>query len=236
MWDFGDGGMSTEENPVYTYTAEGEYTVTLTAMDNQGKSDMTSQTITIAAAMFSGSVLSDADGKTWVLNGANSYFVGPGAGSGEWWPGPSEADVTGPRSCQFDDEFIFSDDGTMAYDAKGEVYAEAYMLGPDACIAEGDLTPPYDAFASGTHMFVVTEATDTDPAKITVIGQGAFLGFNKGFNGGEYDQVIAPKDQTTYTVHDYSNVGGVELLTVTIDISADETGGAWWTMVLRAVE
>jgi hypothetical protein len=29
-WDFGDGGTSTDQNPVHTYTAPGSYTVTLT--------------------------------------------------------------------------------------------------------------------------------------------------------------------------------------------------------------
>ena len=32
-WDFGDGGSSTDENPAYTYGADGTYTVTLTASD-----------------------------------------------------------------------------------------------------------------------------------------------------------------------------------------------------------
>jgi len=31
QWDFGDGNTSTEQNPSYTYTAEGTYTVSLTA-------------------------------------------------------------------------------------------------------------------------------------------------------------------------------------------------------------
>jgi PKD repeat protein len=33
-WDFGDGGTSTEQNPVHTYTAPGSYTVTLTVTRN----------------------------------------------------------------------------------------------------------------------------------------------------------------------------------------------------------
>ena len=35
-WDFGDGGTSTEENPDYTYTTGGLYTVTLTTVSSDG--------------------------------------------------------------------------------------------------------------------------------------------------------------------------------------------------------
>jgi len=34
-WDFGDGGSSTEANPIYTYKKLGEYTVTLVVKDEQ---------------------------------------------------------------------------------------------------------------------------------------------------------------------------------------------------------
>ncbi|MDX1408126.1 MAG: PKD domain-containing protein, partial [Saprospiraceae bacterium] len=231
-WDFGDGMMSTETSPTHTYAAEGEYTITLTARDDEGNSDEATSVVVISGVDFTADALSAADGKTWVLDGANSYFVGPSAGNNEWWPGPGE----GERACQMDDEWIFSDDGTMQYDSKGQVWAEAYMLGPDGCVDDGDLTPPFDVCGSGTHMFVVTEGTDTDPARITVMGEGAFLGFNKAFNGGELNGVDAPPSQITYDVLDYSKSGDNEVLTLTIDISADLSGTAWWTMRLRAVE
>ena len=35
-WDFGDGGTSTEQNPIYTYAQEGVYNVCLTIFDNTG--------------------------------------------------------------------------------------------------------------------------------------------------------------------------------------------------------
>ena len=35
-WDFGDGGNSTEANPVYTYKKLGEYTVTCLVTDDKG--------------------------------------------------------------------------------------------------------------------------------------------------------------------------------------------------------
>ncbi len=38
-WEFGDGGTSTDENPSYTYSTAGNYTVSLTAVDGNGLTD-----------------------------------------------------------------------------------------------------------------------------------------------------------------------------------------------------
>lgn len=40
-WDFGDGGTSSDQNPVHTYTVEGTYTVTLTATNLVGSNTET---------------------------------------------------------------------------------------------------------------------------------------------------------------------------------------------------
>lgn len=47
-WDFGDGGTSTEKNPVHAYSEAGDYTVVLTATDEAGVSIGVSQDITVA--------------------------------------------------------------------------------------------------------------------------------------------------------------------------------------------
>jgi PKD repeat protein len=39
LWNFGDGGTSTEENPIYTYAEGGTYTVTLSATSSEGTAD-----------------------------------------------------------------------------------------------------------------------------------------------------------------------------------------------------
>ena len=67
------------------------------------------------------------------------------------------------------------------------------------------MTPPFDAFGSGTHSFT---ATDTE---ITVNGLGAYFGWNKAYNQGELpnDASGTPQSTITYEVFDYtSNDGG----------------------------
>jgi PKD repeat protein len=46
-WNFGDGGTSTQQNPIHTYAAEGSYSVTLTVTDNEGAQDTYDQVITV---------------------------------------------------------------------------------------------------------------------------------------------------------------------------------------------
>jgi len=48
LWDFGDNsGTSIEENPSYTYTTTGSFTVSLTATDEGGLSNSTTTTVTV---------------------------------------------------------------------------------------------------------------------------------------------------------------------------------------------
>ena len=87
LWDFGDGATSTDLNPVHIYAGDGDYTVTLTAFDDAMMSGETSQVISISSAVFTAADLSSPEGKTWRLDGENSYIVGPGQNSGAWWNG-----------------------------------------------------------------------------------------------------------------------------------------------------
>ena len=44
LWDFGDGQVSTDQNPSHEYTVAGDYTVSLTTSNNYG-SDITTNTV-----------------------------------------------------------------------------------------------------------------------------------------------------------------------------------------------
>ncbi len=65
-WDFGDGATSSQENPVKTYTENGDYEVSLTASNDAGASDNFSATITIALEVPS---VEDTEAPTIMLNG-----------------------------------------------------------------------------------------------------------------------------------------------------------------------
>ena len=47
LWDFGDGANSAEQNPIHTYTCPGDYTVSLTVVDNDGLLTQASTTVKV---------------------------------------------------------------------------------------------------------------------------------------------------------------------------------------------
>jgi PKD repeat protein len=47
IWDFGDGGTSTEQNPIHSYAGAGTNTVTLTVTDDGDATDDTDQPVTV---------------------------------------------------------------------------------------------------------------------------------------------------------------------------------------------
>ncbi|RLD52552.1 MAG: hypothetical protein DRI94_02735 [Bacteroidetes bacterium] len=47
-WDFGDGNSSSQEDPVYVYSFEGNYTVSLTASNNVCEDDIYNETISVS--------------------------------------------------------------------------------------------------------------------------------------------------------------------------------------------
>lgn len=49
QWSFGDGGVSSQTSPNYTYTQSGSYTVTLTVTDTSGQTDSTATSVTVSS-------------------------------------------------------------------------------------------------------------------------------------------------------------------------------------------
>lgn len=59
-WDFGGDGTSTEENPSYTFSDEGTFTVTLTVTASDGVSASTTETIEVTAPRNRYAVITDS--------------------------------------------------------------------------------------------------------------------------------------------------------------------------------
>jgi PKD repeat protein len=68
LWDFGDGTTGTSESPQKTYTAAGNYTITLTAT-NEGGSSTATEEVTLEAGAF------DSEGPVITLNGDAAVTV-----------------------------------------------------------------------------------------------------------------------------------------------------------------
>lgn len=244
LWEFGDGQTSTEANPVHTYTDAGIYTVTLHG--TRGTSTVqVSKEITISGDVSANNIA----GAAWrIRNEANSIFVGPGLGSLDWWQVPpafldGSSTGTDDWSCITNDEFIFNANGTYEYSTNGDARNDGYMGTPNGCWTDAMVAGSGNgaAFGSGTHSWTFTPASASPSGRplITVTNGAtgaAFVGFYKGFYGGENIDGANPPNgglaTNQYEIMSYVNDGTTETLIISVDISAAHDGSAAWSMVL----
>jgi PKD repeat protein len=250
LWDFGDGITSADQNPVHTYVNEGFYTVSLTATNSNGSNSMTT------IAFVSATTCTDAllQGAPWhVKVDEMSVFVGPALGSNAWWH-VTKAMLDGSSSgaedwsCMPNDEFQFSAGGVFSYDTKGTARNDGYFGGTNGCIDDAAIAASGNGAAFGTchtHSYTFTPAgkgrngVKSRPI-ITLTnapGYAAFLGFYKGYYGGENtDGSKAPNGgfaTNVYEVMGYANTGSKEYLFVSVDLTPDHTGTSAWSAILE---
>lgn len=250
-WDFGDGGTSTEASPVHTYAVSGIYDVSMTATNANGSS-----TTNLQLTVTSGSMTADQlVGGAWKIRvAANSVFVGPTLGSSEWWQVPLaglDGTNTGPEdwSCMTDDEFIFTAAGadpaagSMQYKTNGTARNDGYMGTPQGCWTDAEIAASGNgaAFGSATHSYEFIPASASPSGRpIIKLTNGptgaAFLGFYKGYYGGENTDAANPPNgglsTNQYEVMSYLVVGGQEVMTISVDLNGDAADGAAWSAVL----
>lgn len=248
VWDFGDGNTSTEESPSHTYAEDGFYNVTLTASNDLGDRSTTQSALVSNTELTADLLL----GNPWKIRvEEKSVFVGPGLGNSEWWSLPKsflDGSSTGNDdwSCMADDEFTFADGGVFTYDTKGSARNDGYFGAPNGCWSDEEIAASGNgaffgsALGENAHSFEFTPATgDSRPIIVLTNGtdRAAFLGFYKGYYGGENaNNESAPNGGSAtnrYEVMGYAKNSAKEYLIVSVDISADMSGGAAWTMVLE---
>jgi PKD repeat protein len=244
-WDFGDGGTSTETDPVHTYAGDGAYTVALTATNANGD-NTTSQSIIISTTVLTEDLLVGGPWKVQVTN--HAVYVGGGMGADNWWITPL-ANLDGTNvgtpddwSCMPDDEFIFSAGGGFEYKTMGSARNDGYMGTPNGCWSDAEIgASPGAAFGScNTHTFTFTPAAGTTRPIIEVTngpGFAAFIGFYKGYYGGENTSNTNPPNggltTNRYEVIAYTSNDEKETLIVSVDISVLHDGSASWTAELE---
>lgn len=242
-WDFGDGGTSTEMSPVHTYAAEGIYTVSLTATNTNGSSSGSTVAFVTATAL----TLDKLQGNPWrVKVDDKTVFVGDGMGKSNWWSVPKDFFTGGGTggddwSCMPDDEFKFNADMTFSYDTKGSARNDGYMGTPNGCFSDAQIASSGNGAAFGTcatHTYAL-DLTGARPVITLTNGPGfaAFIGFYKGYYGGENtDGTLAPNGGSTtnrYEVMGYANTGTKEYLFVSVDISTAHDATKAWSAILE---
>lgn len=246
-WDFGNGETATTTDATYTYPDDGFYIVKLTATNANGSSTTTQPVLVSGNTPALTDVL--LQGPAWkiLIGDKTTIFVGSGMGKADWWQVPLsflDGSTTGGDdwSCITDDEFTFSAGGVYTYNTNGTARNDGWWGDPHGCVSDATITASANygpAFGSGTHSYTFTEASGDDRAVIELTNGAsgaAFIGFYKGYYGGENTNSANPPNggNTTnrYEVMGYAQGATYEYLFVTVDISADHSSGASWSAIL----
>jgi hypothetical protein len=145
----------------------------------------------------------------------NAMAVGPAKGDYSWWGNP-EAEVTGARACQFDDEFVFNADGSFQNVMQNETFLEGWQ-GSNGC---GAPVAPHDGKTPATWSY------DAAAGTLKLMGKGAHLGLAKVYNGGELADPANAPDSIVYEVSMDGNSMKCEIMI---------GGGAYWKFELVKV-
>ncbi len=142
--------------------------------------------------------------KSWKLirnvsTGRYPIEVGNEDHSQIWWAMGKSNNALHERPCMMNDEWIFSTNGAMQFNAHEDYWAEAGIFNPsEICESTtsmlGTNLQDLSAWGSGDHSYVIRK----DPVrKLTALGKGAYIGFCKLGNGTETN---IPLDSVCYNV------------------------------------
>lgn len=188
-WDFGDGSeISTEVNPIHTFSDLGEFDVTLTATWLEGGETTDSYTVNITIADPNAELtkLVGDTSKTWKLirdvsTDRYPLEVGPIDHSTIWWAVGLNNSELELRPCLFNDEWTFGRDGSMVFKSNGDFWREGGIFpNADECGSTDDMIningEDCSAWGNGTHEFELVNGLEP---KLRALGNGAFVGFFK---------------------------------------------------------
>lgn len=153
------------------------------------------------------------DGTWQVAAEAGALAVGPEAGSSAWWA-IDDAGVIA-RDCFFDDEYVFSTNGTFTNVLGDDTWIEPWQGGAENC---GPPVMPHDGSGSATWDY------DEGAGTLTLVGTGAYLGLPKANNDGELSSPDDTPGFVSYTVEFVDNFTAI--------VGIEAGSGVFWTYKL----
>lgn len=157
-WDFGDGGTSTEQNPVYTYNIMGQYDVTLTT-NNQDGSDTETKTNFI---LVKGTYTDKRDNETYsiVTIGDQTWFA-------------ENLNYETANSWWYKDE-----------ESNGDIYGRLYSWDAAMTACPSGWYLASDDEWKTLEMFLGMDQSDTDGTEFRGNDEGKKLKSTSGWNAG----------------------------------------------------
>jgi PKD repeat protein len=235
-WDFGDGGTSTDENPLYAYDEAGTYEVVLTATNTAGVSVSRSEDVVITDPDAELTKLAGFESKTWILQREGiALGIGPSTTSTEWW---SFGGVTplGDRPCILDDEYTFTRAGAFQFDSKNTIFVDGIGNGgwnnenPDKCFDESAVnftsvgSNDMSAYKNGGNYTFELEG-----GELTLTGDGVYIGLANKTNLGDIGQTRGPQSELLYKVVKLVDGEDVDSLQLAMQVNG---GDVYWNFYL----
>lgn len=207
-WDFGDGEVSTQKDPVHEYDAAGSYEVKLVVTAASGETAERTETVEVEDPNAKLTLLTGAESKTWkLLREGTSMLLASGPDYAQiYWPGSSN---NGQRPCLYKQSFTFQRDGSYVFDDGGEFWGEFGVWGGEGVasntenfevcfpatadnMVNGD-GEDVSAWLGGQHSY----SYDATNNKVTLSGDGAWIGIPKLATSGA---VTVPQPEVTFDV------------------------------------
>lgn len=163
-WMFGDGGTSTQQNPTHTYTAQGDYTATLTVTDSKGQTASDTAPVHVTAAPLN----ANADGPYEGTVGIPIEFFGSAIGgvppySWQWEFGDGQISIEQHPAHAYDDTGTFTVTLTVTDSIGGSAsdFSTATVYSSEQVVANAG--GPYDGEAGEPVQFSGSATGGTEP-------------------------------------------------------------------------
>ena len=172
LWDFGDASQSVLENPEHVFSAGTSFVVKLTSLGKAGNNTSSKSISLDSPCDFQPfSLLTACGNKKWSLSPENDAISVVNG---------SDTVSSAPASCQGDDLYTFSANGSMNYDSKGQSYVNGSCISPKANASKFWMLQN----EGGNPMIVLDD----------VVAGNSFLGRTDGVVGNRYEVLSISAD------------------------------------------